>query len=265
MLCFRQRVLRLHQICCRIPINYQRCQFTVAQPLVKPSKEDVIQILRTCQAVCFDVDSTVIPEEGIDELASFKGIGSDVAAWTTQAMSGEVLFQDALSARLNIIKPSEADLKEYLSSREHNTVTVPRLTPGIEELIAKLHRKGKIVYLVSGGFRQMIEPIADRLGIPVHRIFANRLIFSPVDGSYVGFDESEPTSRDGGKPAVLKSLIHAHGYGPIVMIGDGVTDMQAKPPADLFIGYGGVVAREAVRAGADMFVTDLNEITSLLE
>ena len=70
-------------------------------------------------------------------------------------MSGEVLFQDALSARLNIIKPSEADLKEYLSSREHNTVTVPRLTPGIEELIAKLHRKGKVVYLVSGGFRQV--------------------------------------------------------------------------------------------------------------
>ena len=64
--------------------NYQRCQFTVAQPLVKPSKEDVVQILRTCQAVCFDVDSTVIPEEGIDELASFKGVGSDVAAWTTQ-------------------------------------------------------------------------------------------------------------------------------------------------------------------------------------
>ena len=47
------------------------------------------------------------------------------------------------------------------------------------------------------------------------------------------------------------------------MIGDGVTDMQAKPPADLFIGYGGVVAREAVRAGADMFVTDLNVSVSM--
>ena len=61
----------------------------------------------------------------------------------------------------------------------------------------------------------MIEPIADHLGVPVHRIYANTLLFSAEDGSYAGFDESEPTSRDGGKPAVVQQLIHAHGYGPV--------------------------------------------------
>jgi len=49
---------------------------------VKPSEEEIIRILRTCQAVCFDVDSTVIPEEGIDELAAFKGVGEAVADLT---------------------------------------------------------------------------------------------------------------------------------------------------------------------------------------
>lgn len=61
----------------------------------------------------------------------------------------------------------------------------------------------------------MIEPIADKLGIPVHRVFANRLLFDASSGAYSGFDDQEPTSRDGGKPAVIEGLIQAHGYGPI--------------------------------------------------
>lgn len=102
----------------------------------------------------------------------------------------------------------------------------------------------------------MIEPVADRLLIPYHRIYANTLLFDEVTGDFAGFDASEPTSRDGGKPAVVQSLIDANGYSPMVMIGDGATDMQAKPPADVFIGFGGIVEREKVRDGADWFIRD---------
>jgi len=101
----------------------------------------------------------------------------------------------------------------------------PQLTKGVEQLIDFLHQRGKAVYLVSGGFRQMIEPVADSLRIPIHRIYANNLLFAPADGSFEGFDTNELTSRDGGKPAVLTRLISLYGYEPIVMIGDGVTDM----------------------------------------
>lgn len=87
----------------------------------------------------------------------------------------------------------------------------------------------------------MIEPVADRLLIPYHRIYANTLLFDEATGDFAGFDANEPTSRDGGKPAVVQTLIDAHGYSPMVMIGDGATDMQAKPPADVFIGFGGIV------------------------
>ena len=72
----------------------------------------------------------------------------------------------------------------------------------------------------------MIEPVADSLRIPIHRIYANNLLFSNTsEGSFEGFDTNELTSRDGGKPAVLNRLIALYGYESIVMIGDGVTDM----------------------------------------
>lgn len=101
----------------------------------------------------------------------------------------------------------------------------------------------------------MINPVAETLKIPLHRVYANNLVFKE-DGTFLGFDESEPTSRDGGKPAVIQSLKDAHGYETVVMVGDGATDMQARPPADAFIGFGGIVVRDSVKAGADWFVTD---------
>jgi phosphoserine phosphatase len=101
----------------------------------------------------------------------------------------------------------------------------------------------------------MINPVADLLSIPLHRVYANNLLFEE-DGTFLGFDEKEPTSRDGGKPAVIQQLKDFHGYDTVVMIGDGATDMQARPPADAFIGFGGIVVRDSVKAGADLFVID---------
>lgn len=210
------------------------------------------------QAVCFDVDSTVIEDEGIDVLAAFKGAGAAVAELTKQAMGGSVLFQDALAARLALIKPSRGDVDKCLA--QHPL----RLTKGVKALVTALHARGTHVYLVSGGFRQMINPIALELKVPTHRIFANSLLFH-ADGSFAGFDDKEPTCRDGGKPAVIKALQEAHGYSPIIMIGDGATDMQARPPADAFVGFGGVVVRDAVKNGADWFVSDFDELTRLAQ
>lgn len=210
------------------------------------------------QAVCFDVDSTVIMEEGIDVLADFKGAGKAVAELTKQAMGGTVLFQDALAARLKLIEPSQEDLNKCL--QKHPL----RLTKGVKQLVEALHARGTHVYLVSGGFRQMINPVAIELKIPMHRIFANNLLFhNDAQGSFKGFDDKEPTCRDGGKPAVIKMLKEAHKYHTVIMIGDGATDMQAKPPADAFIGFGGVVEREAVRNGADWFIHDFDQLIDI--
>jgi phosphoserine phosphatase len=78
-------------------------------------------------------------------------------------MGGQVLFQDALAARLNIIKPSKSDVANFLKTKNignnSNGLPTQRLTPGVQELIDLLHAKGKIVYLVSGGFRQVMPHV----------------------------------------------------------------------------------------------------------
>ena len=80
------------------------------QPWLGQDVEATQALLKTAQAVCFDVDSTVIMEEGIDVLAAYKGVGDAVVALTAKAMGGTVLFQDALKDRLDIIKPSRQDI-----------------------------------------------------------------------------------------------------------------------------------------------------------
>ena len=76
-------------------------------------------------------------------------------------MGGQVLFQDALAARLDLIQPSKSDITTYLEQRDRlatgssSSDKTHRLTPGVQSLVNKLHAKGKIVYLISGGFRQV--------------------------------------------------------------------------------------------------------------
>lgn len=218
---------------------------------------DIRALWASAQAVCFDVDSTVSPDEGIDLLAAQAGVGDRVAALTRDAMGGAVPFEDALRARLALIRPSRGLIDACLGAHP------PRLTPGVADLIAALTARGTHVYLVSGGFREMILPLAASLHLPPTRVFANVLQFTR-DGQYLGFDEGAFTSRSGGKAAALQHLKDHFGYDPLLMVGDGVTDLEARPPADGFIGYGGVVARDRVRAGADWFVTDFAELRAAL-
>ncbi len=215
------------------------------------------EAIKKADAICFDVDSTVITEEGIDVLATSLGVGDAVSKLTASAMGGTTLFQNALKARLDLIKPSIENLENI--QKEHPL----QFTPRLEALIEILHKKGKNIYLVSGGFRQMINPIALQLGISISNIYANNLFFTE-DGEYNGFDTNEPTSKDGGKAKVVQELIDKYDYKCVIMIRDGATDMQARPPAKAFIGYGGIIEREKVKNGADWFIKDFNEILSIL-
>lgn len=219
--------------------------------------EEVMAIWKEADAVCFDVDSTVIQEEGIDELAKFCNKGPEVQAMTKSAMGGGIGFREALTARLNIIRPTMSQIRDFIR------ICPPRLTPGIKKLVDCLHQRSIPVYLVSGGFRGLIGPVAIELNIPLQNIYANKLKFF-LNGEYAGFDESEPTSRSGGKGEVIGLLKKEHGYSKIVMIGDGATDLEACPPADAFIGYGGNVIREEVKSKCKWYVTDFQELIDAL-
>uniref|UniRef100_A0A0E0MMQ5 O-phosphoserine phosphohydrolase n=1 Tax=Oryza punctata TaxID=4537 RepID=A0A0E0MMQ5_ORYPU len=229
----------------------------IAAALEVPKK--VIWAWCNADAVCFDVDSTVCLDEGIDELADFCGEGQAVAEWTAKAMTGSVPFEEALAARLSLFKPSLGQVEDCMEKRP------PRVSPGIAELVKMLKAKNVDVYLVSGGFRQMIKPVAVQLGIPPENIFANQLLFG-TSGEYVGFDPSEPTSRSGGKAVAVQHIRQKFGYRTLVMVGDGATDLEARQPngADLFICYAGVQMREAVASKADWLIFDFDELMGYL-
>ena len=102
---------------------------------------------------------------------------------------------------------------------------------------------------VQSDFRLCVQA----LGVPNQNIYSNTLMYN-ADGEFSGHDETEPTSRAGGKAKVVVDLRAEHGYKTVVMIGDGATDMGARDTenmdglrgADAFIGYGGVRVREKV-------------------
>ncbi|XP_072949432.1 phosphoserine phosphatase isoform X2 [Epargyreus clarus] len=215
------------------------------------------ELFRTADCVCFDVDSTVIQDEGIDELARFCGKGDEVKLLTAEAMGGSMTFQEALKKRLDIIRPSATQIRDFL-----NTFPI-HFTHRISELVKKLQERGVPVYLVSGGFRCLIDPVAEELGISTSNVYANRLKFY-FNGEYAGFDENEPTSRSGGKGLVIRRLKEQHGFQRLIMIGDGATDAEASPPADAFIGFGGNVVREEVKKKAAWYITDFQDLIDCL-
>uniref|UniRef100_A0A7E4W782 Phosphoserine phosphatase n=1 Tax=Panagrellus redivivus TaxID=6233 RepID=A0A7E4W782_PANRE len=138
-----------------------------------------------------------------------------------------------------------------------------QFTPGIIELVDALHKRGTDVYLVSGGFRPLILPIAKILGISKSRVYANEILFKS-DGSYAGFDINELTSDSGsknvGKAGVCGLLKKQYHYNQLVMVGDGATDAEACPPADIFIGFGGNQVRPNVQEQADWYVYDFKTL-----
>ncbi|XP_011260007.2 phosphoserine phosphatase isoform X2 [Camponotus floridanus] len=217
----------------------------------------IINIWKAADAVTFDVDSTVTREEGIDELANFCGKGEQIRELTKQAMQGDMTFQQSLLMRLQIINPSLTQVKEFLDIHEI------KLTNGIKELVSDLQTRGKDVYLISGGFHCLILPVARKLNIKPENIYANKLKFY-FTGEFAGFDENQPTSRSGGKAEVIQHLKETRGYKTIVHIGDGSTDLEASPPADAFIGFGGNVIRESVKSRSQWFVMNFDDLRRIL-
>lgn len=227
------------------------CRFYSVDKMVNLDK--IINIWKAADAVTFDVDSTVTREEGIDELANFCGTGEQICELTKQAMQGDMTFQQSLSMRLQIINPSLTKVKEFLDIHQ------AKLTNGIKELVSDLQARGKDVFLISGGFHCLILPVATQLKIPSENIYANRLKFY-FTGEYAGFDENQPTSRSGGKAEVIQHLKETRGYKTIIHIGDGSTDLEASPPADAFVGFGGNVIRESVKSRAQWFVMNFDDL-----
>jgi len=229
----------------------------------KESIENTKQLLLKADAVFFDVDSTVVTTEGIDLLGKCFGVMKEISELTQKAMNGNVKFQDAMAQRLELM--AEHGMTQEKLEKCVKTEGKPRWSKGVQEVVRRMQALDMDVYLVSGGFRNMIQPIAKKLGIPNEMVYANTILFD-ADGNYAGFDQEAPTSASGGKPLVLEMMEKEKGYKTMIMFGDGATDMDARAegPAAAFIGYGGVTARAKIKEGADWFIYSFQEILDVL-
>ena len=204
-----------------------------------------------------DCDSTLSSIEGIDELGRLRGPATFKAVedMTNAAMNGGTPMEAIFAKRLDIIKPTAAELAaigaQYIATVEPTAVAS----------LAKLRAAGWRIAIVSGGFTQAIRPLADFLGID--RVEAVTLKFH-ADGSYAGFDDSCPTCKTKGKNVVARRLRAEHQATHVVMVGDGASDLEVKGDADLVVGFGRYVQRPKVVAGADKFVHSLAELVGVV-
>jgi len=206
--------------------------------------------------VFFDCDSTLSAIEGIDELARFRGeeVFQEVVALTDAAMNGEIPLHEVFPRRMNIIRPDRAAC-EAVARRYVETVT-----PGAAGVVARFKADGWIPVILSGGFAPLIEPLARFLGIS--HVEAVPLHLND-DGSYAGYGEDYPTTRNGGKNEIIREWKDAMQPFKVIMVGDGVSDLETKPDVDLFIGFGGVVQRPVVRASADAWIEEMSDFATV--
>jgi phosphoserine phosphatase len=205
------------------------------------------------RVVFFDVDSTLVTIEGIDVLAG----GNAEIAWLTEAaMNGEIPLDQVYAKRLEAIRPTRDQVEELAATYVRSVVD------GAEETIAALQRGGVVVHLITGGIEQAILPLAGALGIPKRNVHAVALTFD-AHGRYQDFDRCSFLARSGGKELAVRD-IRARSHGKAAFVGDGVSDLEAKPAVDLFIGFGGVVVRPRVKENADLYVTHLPDVLTHL-
>jgi D-3-phosphoglycerate dehydrogenase len=210
-----------------------------------------------------DFDSTLVSVESLDELARISLEGqpdketklAQLHALTNQGMNGGLAFDESLRRRLELFAANRGHVEQVVE------LLKDAITDSALELEDWFEENADNVYIVSGGFADYIVPVAEELGIPASHVFANKFVYDAA-GNIIGFDETLPTSKQGGKSEQVARLELA---GPVVMIGDGMTDyeVRAKGMADEFWAFTQHVTRPTVVERADRVIGGFDEVEAL--
>ncbi|GGC19792.1 phosphoserine phosphatase SerB [Novosphingobium marinum] len=198
-----------------------------------------------------DMDSTMIAAECIDELADFAGIKDRIADITERAMRGELDFEAALRERVGLLEGlSEAAINECLETRI-------AMMPGARTLVQTLKDKGCRTILVTGGFHQFADPVAEQLGFD--EVVANRL---EVAGGKLTGGLDGPITDSSVKKRSLLDAMNVLGDGAMSLaLGDGANDIPMIEAATYGIAYR---AKPKARAAADGWI-DRGDLTAILQ
>jgi phosphoserine phosphatase len=203
--------------------------------------------------VVFDVDSTLIQDEVIELLAEVAGKREEVAAVTERAMAGELDFAESLIQRVQTL----AGLPDSVFADVFKRI---RVTEGAKTLIDSIHAAGGRVGAVSGGFNQVLSPLAELLSLDFAR--ANDL--EVVDGKLTGLVLGKIIDRTEKKNALIEwARLAGFEIAQTVAIGDGANDLEMMQAAGLAIAFN---AKAIVRDQADLVIAnqDLSELVPAL-
>jgi phosphoserine phosphatase len=213
----------------------------------------IVQPLATRRKRLFlaDMDSTMIGQECIDELADYVGLKAEVSEITERAMRGEIAFEPALRERVALLKNLPVGVVDEIIEKR---IT---LTPGGRALVQTIRKNGGYTCLVSGGFTVFTGPIAAKIGFNEHR--SNHLI---LNGEKLAGLVEEPILGREAKLATLVELRQQFGLAPheTMAVGDGANDLAMLGEAGLGVAFR---AKPAVAAAAHARI-DHADLTALL-
>lgn len=191
--------------------------------------------------VVFDVDSTLIKDEVIELLAESAGKKAEVAAITEAAMRGELDFASSLHERVATLR----NLPESVLIEAYSKV---RITDGVRELIDAVHSAGGKVGAVSGGFAQILEPLAEQLNLDFYRANLLEVVDGHLTGKVIG-----PVIDRRAKAQALMEWCSQLGLKVIhsLAVGDGANDLDMMKLSGLSVAFN---AKPQVRQSADLVV-----------
>lgn len=209
--------------------------------------------------IIFDFDSTFVKVEALDELAAIalKGrknknkVLRKIRETTILGMEGVISFPESLSRRFNFLSADKKHVAELINVLKGN------ISDSIKRNKKFFRENSKSIYIISGGFREYIIPVAADFGIPNGNILANRFVFDKK-GKITGFDKRGLLSKENGKVRQIRKMKLK---GKVWVIGDGWTDYQIRESgmAEKFIAFFENVKRDNVAAKADQVVGSFDE------